>query len=120
MHSMTKLPTKPFTWLANGILAVLSALKLNTPDKIMLALAPFYTALSGTVVAAAAKYLPVVGTHLTKVEVVSIFGAGVVFAATHVLVWLHSFQQTTVAQTNANVAYHYLGQTPPLVPVAPV
>lgn len=82
---------KILSFLVNGLLAVLAAFGLDSPNRIVVALAPVFVAAAGWVAAEIANLLPGL-PHLSPDTVTAVFIAGALFATTKILLWLHGWQ----------------------------
>lgn len=88
-----KLPKNILAKVANAVMFVLGLVKLNTPNRIVIALSPLFTAAAGAVMVLVAHYLPAIGSQFSTTDLTGLFIAGATFAATKVLMWLHGWQQ---------------------------
>lgn len=82
------LPIRLLNVLVGAVLAVLGALHLNAPNRIVIALSPFFVSAAGTISALVAHYLPFLGKHLSTGELYGVFMTGSAFAAGKILMWL--------------------------------
>lgn|SRR5487761_37118 len=87
-----KIPVTVINFFVGGILKLLAALRLNSPNRIVIALSPMFVAASGFVLSLAVRYFPVVGHSLSTDQITTVFIAGALLASTKILMWLHGWQ----------------------------
>lgn len=79
--------------LVGWLLKLLAAVKLNTPNRIVVALSPVFVTVAGALLTIATRYFPGIGHHLDPTEVTGLFITGAMLASTKILMWLHGWQK---------------------------
>ena len=86
-----KIPKNVLGLVVNGALAVLNAVGLTTPNRIVVALSPFFVTASGYLAVLVANDAPGLPTF-SSADLTAVFIAVATLAASKVLLWLHGQQ----------------------------